>query len=105
MKKRIPISDFRAGSLRENTLVAIIENEHGRIETLVAIERVKSRGESNQRPYVTFISGAKFHRRLGTFNGRRAWLFMVDDDMLQELVEAWKAAETTRLAVAKLVNR
>jgi len=105
MKKRIPVSDFKAGSLKEHTLVAVIEDVNGGIEKLVSIERVKSRGESNQRPYVTFISGAKFNRRLGTFNGRKVWLFVVDDDMLRELVDGWKASEATRLAVLRLVNR
>ncbi|MFN7916702.1 MAG: hypothetical protein U0Q55_15270 [Vicinamibacterales bacterium] len=104
MKNRIPVSDFSAGALRENTLVAIIEDVNGGIKKLVGIERVKSRGQSNQRPYVTFRSGARFNRRLGTFNGRKAWLFEVDDDLLRELADDWKALEFNRLAIKALVN-
>lgn len=104
MKSRKAISDFSAGALKENTLVAVIEDVNGGIKGLVGLERVKSRGQSNQRPYVTFRSGSKFNRLLGTFNGRKAWLFIADDDLLRELAGNWKALESNRLAIKALVN-
>lgn len=59
----------------------------------------------NGRARYDQISGARSNRRLGAFNGRKAWLFVVDDDLLRELVDGWKASEATRLAVLQLVNR
>ena len=97
MKKRIAIADFSAGALKENTRVYISEDENGEIEKIVGFEIVKSRGTSKQRPYVRFHSGVRYDRRRCTFNGRRAWLFEVDDDFLRDICTLWMASEAMPL--------
>jgi len=93
---------FRAGGLKEHTLVYISEDESGGLEKLLAIEEVKSRGQSNQRPDVTFRSGARFHRRAGMFNGKKAWMLRLDGEALRELADRHRALEANRLETLKL---
>ena len=65
---------------------------------------MKSRGQSSQRPYVTFESTAKFNRGGGTVDGRKAGLFRLDDARLRELLCDCKLLEANRRRIQQLVD-